>query len=341
MSRKLSSKNLYTVLLISSFIIFIAFITTVFCMNISMAMRLLLLLFAMIFFTLEIITYCFFRRMISEYTNDLSTCLDKMINGEDDIYYLLNEETLISKLQVKLKRLYEIMQNHNKQSMEEKEEIKSLVSDISHQVKTPIANIKMYNDILQYRPISPGQQRDFLQAMAAQIDKLDFLMQSMVKMSRLETGIFAVQPKLSFIYATIAQALSGVEPQAESKDIHILVQCEETLQVVHDKKWTAEALFNILDNAVKYTPFGGQIEISVNRREIYTKIDIADTGKGIPEKNHAAIFKRFYREPDVHNQDGVGIGLYLARKIINMQGGYIKVKSEQNHGAVFSVFLPN
>lgn len=341
MSCKRSIKKLYTVLLLSASIIFTAFAMIVFSVNISMAVRLLLLSFAFLFIVLGILSWCFFRRMVSGFTDDLSICLDDMINGEENVSFVFHEETLGSKLQVKLKRLYEIMQSHNKRSVEEKEAIQSLVSDISHQVKTPVANIKMYNGILQDRPISPEQQRDFLQAMAVQIDKLDFLMQSMVKMSRLETGIFAMQPKLLFIYTTIAQALSGVEPQAERKDIHISVQCQETLQVMHDQKWTAEALFNLLDNAVKYTPAGGQIKISVNRWEIYTKIDLADTGKGIPEKNHAAIFKRFYREPDVYHQDGAGIGLYLARKIITMQGGYIEVKSEQDQGAVFSVFIPN
>lgn len=132
-----------------------------------------------------------------------------------------------------------------------------------------------------------------------------------------------------------------MSPKAEKKNIHISVQCKETLQIVHDEKWTTEALFNILDNAVKYTPENGSIRISVSTSEFYTKIDISDTGKGISEKNHAAIFKRFYREPEVHNQEGIGIGLYLAREIITMQNGYIEVTSELYKGAVFSVFIPN
>ena len=109
---------------------------------------------------------------------------------------------------------------------------------------------------------------------------------------------------------------------------------------VNDKKWTGEALFNILDNAVKYTPAGGTIRVSVQSRELYIKINITDSGKGIAENRQGMIFKRFYREEEVHDVEGIGIGLYLAREIITMQGGYIKVTSAVGSGSTFSVFLP-
>lgn len=118
------------------------------------------------------------------------------------------------------------------------------------------------------------------------------------------------------------------------------VNCPEDLHLSHDSKWTTEALFNLLDNAVKYTTAGGRISVSVEQWEMYVKLDIADTGKGIPESNQASIFRRFYREEAVHDEPGVGIGLYLAREIITRQGGYMKVTSEVGKGSIFSVFLP-
>ena len=118
------------------------------------------------------------------------------------------------------------------------------------------------------------------------------------------------------------------------------MDCLENLVVSHDRKWTGEALFNILDNAVKYTPEGGQICVLVESLEMYVKIDIADTGIGISEQDQGAIFKRFYREDIVHDADGIGIGLYLAREIVTLQGGYIRVTSEVGRGSTFSVFLP-
>lgn len=118
------------------------------------------------------------------------------------------------------------------------------------------------------------------------------------------------------------------------------VDCPENLTVDHDSKWTAEALFNLLDNAVKYTPAGGKITVTVEKWEMYVEIKVADTGKGISESNQAAIFRRFYREEEVHEQPGVGIGLYLAREIVTKQGGYIKVVSELGNGSAFSIMLP-
>ena len=118
------------------------------------------------------------------------------------------------------------------------------------------------------------------------------------------------------------------------------VDCPEDLTVSHDSKWTSEALFNLLDNAVKYTPAGGKIAVSVVLWEMYVEIKVTDTGKGISESNQAAIFQRFYREEEVHEQQGVGIGLYLAREIVTRQGGYIKVVSEPGKGSEFSIMLP-
>lgn len=142
------------------------------------------------------------------------------------------------------------------------------------------------------------------------------------------------------MFDTLAQAMSGIVYSAEKKEITVTVDCPEGLHLSHDSKWTAEALFNLLDNAVKYTPAGGKISVSVEQWEMYVKLDVTDTGKGISESNQASVFRRFYREEEVHDQPGVGIGLYLAREIITRQGGYIKVVSEIGKGSTFSVFLP-
>ncbi len=137
----------------------------------------------------------------------------------------------------------------------------------------------------------------------------------------------------------MALALSGIVYKAEKKDIAVTVHCPEDLRLLHDSKWTAEALFNLLDNGVKYTSLGGKIAVSVTPWEMYVEIRVSDTGRGIPESSHAAIFRRFYRE-EVHEQPGVGIGLYLAREIVMRQGGYIKVASAPGQGSAFCVMLP-
>ena len=174
----------------------------------------------------------------------------------------------------------------------------------------------------------------------SQTDKLDFLFQALVKTSRLETGVIRLEKRQGRIYDTVAQAMCGIVYAAEKKQIDVSVNCPENLTASHDSKWTAEALFNLLDNAVKYTPTGGKITVTVEGWEMYAEIKVTDTGKGIPESSQAAIFRRFYREEEVHEQPGVGIGLYLAREIITRQGGYMKVASEPGKGSAFSIMLP-
>ena len=162
-------------------------------------------------------------------------------------------------------------------------------------------------------------------------------MQSLIKMSRLETGTFALRLEDAALYDTIAQAVSGVLPAANRKHIQIDVDCDSRETVRHDPKWTAEALGNLLDNAVKYTPEGGSVRVRVRPWQFYTRIDVTDTGPGIPAELCNDVFKRFYRAQP--GTEGVGLGLYLARGIITRQRGYITLKSEVGQGSAFSVFL--
>lgn len=279
-------------------------------------------------------------KQLSLFTGDLCRTLDSMVNGDEQPAFDQEAETLLARISHRLERLYSIMQENRRRVEEEKLELQSLVSDISHQTKTPIANLKMLNDTLLTRPVSEEQRREFLQAIGSQLDKLDFLIQAMVKTSRLETGVITLEKNAAPIADTLAAAVSGILASVEKKQIDFSVDCPEDLTALHDSRWTSEALFNLLDNAVKYSPSGGSIKVSVKEWEMYVRIDVADTGRGIPEETQASIFKRFYRESSVHDVDGIGIGLYLAREIITMQGGYIKVTSEVGNGSTFSVFLP-
>ncbi|MEH2939374.1 sensor histidine kinase [Lawsonibacter sp. JLR.KK007] len=282
----------------------------------------------------------FFARRLSRFTSDLCQTMDNMISGGEAPERAADQDTIFARISHWLSQLYRIMQENRRKVDEERQELQMLVSDISHQVKTPVSNLKMVTDTLLARSVTEQERRDFLQGVRSQTDKLEFLFQALVKTSRLETGAIRLEKKDGLLIDTLAQAMSGIVYGAEKKGIAVSVQCPEDLRVSHDSKWTAEALFNLLDNAVKYTPAGGQISVSVEQWEMYVKLDVADTGKGIPESSQAAIFRRFYREEEVHNQPGVGIGLYLAREIITQQGGYMKVTSELGRGSTFSVFLP-
>ena len=298
-----------------------------------------LLLTACALFWMFLLTL-FFAKRLSQFTSDLCQTMDSMISGGEEPARAEDRETIFARISYRLSRLYGILQENRRRVDEERRELQRLVSDISHQVKTPVANLKMVTDTLLAKPVTEQERRDFLQGIRSQTDKLEFLVQSMGKASRLETGAVTLEKKDVPLLDTLAQAMSGIVYGAEQKGISVEVQCPDDLRVSHDSKWTAEALFNLLDNAVKYTPAGGKISVSVEQWEMHVKLDVTDTGKGIPESRQAAIFRRFYREEEVHDQPGVGIGLYLAREIVTRQGGYIKVTSEVGRGSTFSVFLP-
>ena len=283
----------------------------------------------------------FVRRKLTLFSDALCKLLDDMMSADQAPPQYTEEENLFYKIQHRLSRLYEVLRESKSSIAKERADLQELISDISHQVKTPIANLKMLDATLLEQNVSPEKQKEFLLAMDSQLDKLDFLMQAMIKTSRLEAGVIALEPKPQAIYDTLAAALGGILLNAEQKEIEVTVDCPETVSAAHDRKWTTEALFNILDNAVKYTPVGGKIHVAVVCWEMYVKIDISDTGIGVPERHQGTIFKRFYREENVHDAPGIGIGLYLTREIITRQGGFIRVASEVGSGSTFSVFLPH
>ena len=300
----------------------------------------LILLFILLVFTCTALFVAFLRRKLVLFSDRLCETIDNMLDGASVPPQVYEEENLFYKINHRLVRLYEVMRENRESVAKERADLQELISDISHQVKTPIANLQMVNATLLEQSVTEEKRQEFLQASSGQLEKLDFLMQAMIKTSRLETGVISLDRKTQPLYDTLAAALGGILLNAEKKAIHVSVECPSDVLLAHDKKWTSEALFNILDNAVKYTPTGGTIQVSVQSWELYVKIDITDSGKGIAESRQGVIFKRFYREEEVHDVEGIGIGLYLAREIITMQGGYIKVTSTVGSGSTFSVFLP-
>ena len=265
--------------------------------------------------------------------------LDEAISGNfsEAIY----DESALSALEAKLSRFLSMSLFSENNLLKEKERIKALISDISHQTKTPIANILLYSQLLNEEKKLPDNCYEMINQITSQSEKLDFLIQALVKTSRLETGIISVLPKVDSVADLITDVYKKVKKKSEGKSIEIEIKIpEESPKAVFDKKWSEEALYNILDNAIKYTPHHGNIKISVIPYEMFCRIDITDNGIGIREGDINSIFKRFYRSLDVNQYEGVGIGLFLSREIITKQGGYIKVSSKLGKGSTFSIFLP-
>lgn len=273
------------------------------------------------------------------FAEKVEAALDAIVTGKEWTIEGELEDSLWGRTGTQLAKAGNVFQKKEEESVREKERVKGLISDISHQTRTPVANIKLYLELLGDEKLSQSGQ-EFLGKIQGQMEKIDFLMQSMVKMSRIETGILQIRKEDKNLYETIRHAVASVVPEAVQKEIALYVDCEEKMFIRHDSKWTEEAVYNVLDNALKYTEPGGKIHIQAERQELFVKLSISDTGKGIAPERQAEIFTRFYREPEVHDKPGVGIGLYLARTIMELQKGYIEVQSEVGRGASFRLYFP-
>ncbi|NCB94432.1 MAG: HAMP domain-containing histidine kinase [Clostridia bacterium] len=237
------------------------------------------------------------------------------------------------------------------QAMAEKEETKELVTDISHQLKTPVAALDTCFSILLEQELNDTERKEFEQRCRNALDGLEQLLQSLLQISKLETGMIQIELKMAKLLDTIVSALNRVYPQAVLKNVDISSEYEEAvgkIYVMQDAKWLSEALINILENAVKYSPSGSEITIRLLRRTTFVRVEISDQGIGIPKEEYHKIFQRFYRgsSSKVAKESGSGVGLYLAREIIEQHHGSLSVHSGKEKsnseypGSTFVVHIP-
>ena len=268
----------------------------------------------------------------------LNQMLDEGIRGEfEESKY---DESELSKVESKWKRFLQDSAMAKQNLETEKANIKGLISDISHQTKTPMANIKLYSELLSEQLEEDGMEAELLGQIQAQAQKLEFLIQALTKLSRLETNILEVVPVKSQVKPLLESAVEEIRKKAEKKEIQIKIEMDFEAEAVFDRKWTEEALYNLLDNAVKYSPAGSEVLISTKLYEMWCVIAVSDRGRGISEEETPKIFGRFYRAKEVQQEEGVGIGLYLVREILQKEGGFVKVNSEEGKGSTFLCYLP-
>lgn len=275
------------------------------------------------------------RRTVRRLDRMLSTAIDGGF-GEESF-----DESAPSALESRMARFLNGSARSLRGVQRQRESIQRLLSDISHQTKTPLANLRLYSSLLMEEELTP-RQREQAQVILQQSEKLSFLIETLVKLSRLETDVLAVTPKLQPLAPLLERAASQAKAAAERKGIalQLHLQQQAEMKALYDLRWTAEALGNLLDNAVKYTPPGGCIQVSATQYELFCRIDVRDNGIGVAEEEQAQIFGRFYRGRQVREQEGLGIGLYLAREIAQKQGGYLKLSSRPGQGSTFSLYLP-
>ncbi len=248
------------------------------------------------------------------------------------------DETELSALEGRLARFLRGSAAARRTVETEQAAVKTLIADISHQTRTPIANLLLYASLLSESELDP-RQREQVDALSAQAEKLSFLIKALVKASRLEAGIVAPAPAVNPVGPLLENAVEQEAPAALAKQITITAGPFDG-SAAFDPRWTGEALGNVVNNAVKYTPPGGRVSVSAQLLDSFCRIDVADTGPGVPEGDQAAVFNRFYRGGATRAAEGLGLGLYLAREILAKQGGYIRLSSRPGEGCIFSLYLP-
>ena len=262
------------------------------------------------------------------------------------------DELLLARIENQLVRIQEVLDGRRKEAEKSRDEIQKLISEIAHQMRTPLTNIESYTGFLKNMTETAEQNLEgeasgsnekiglqYISALEVSEKKLHFLVDSFVKMARLEQHIIQIHQNEKDLLKTIHNTFGQIQNRAEEKQIRFHITMPKQALCVHDSNWLSEAVFNILDNAVKYSEPGGTVEVSLKQNEMYMKLQVRDYGIGIEEGEENQIFRRFYRGRRVTVQEGIGIGLYLAREIMNLHGGFMTAK-KMEPGLLIEVNLP-
>ncbi len=296
-------------------------------------------LFLVVCLAVQVLLYRTAGAYMRELVCQLSNLIDQLTQLREDPVFPPLEDTILSRLQQQVERLASIWAGLNRQAKRDRDEIQSLVSDLSHQLKTPVATLQIYGSLLSQPGLSPEQRQEYGSRMQLALERLDFLLDSMVKLSRLESGSIRLQPQASDVEELVLNAALQVRKAAEEKRIDLSIQPPSApIAVCCDPKWRKRPSSTSWTMPSSILRKGRRVALTLEAYETYCRINISDTGCGIPPEEIPKIFERFYRGRGVQAVDGVGLGLPLARKIVQEQGGWIKAKSS-GEGSTFSLFL--
>lgn len=310
---------------------------------------------AFAFFFLFVILFFFLlvwrKSVIKRKSKDLSAieeAIERFRNNDFQLRFNDENDEDQEKISYQLDALGNYVKLLKEEALHEKEGTKELVSDISHQLKTPVAALDTCFSVLVSGELSEKEQKEFQVRCRNALDGLESLLQSLLEISRLEAGLIQIDKKRQPIMGTIIEAVNRIYPKASEKNIEISFDYDEKMEdydILHDKRWACEAIINVLDNAVKYSETNSEIIIRVQKRNDFVRIEIEDNGIGIPKEEYHKIFQRFFRGslPKVKEESGSGIGLFLTREIVEKHQGTITVnsylKSENEVGKNVTIFV--
>lgn len=290
------------------------------------------------------VVYWIQRRQRKLELREIGKIAEDIMNGKPLKASASGEEMMYGRIEHQLVRVQEMLRGRTEEAEKSRDEIQKLISEIAHQMRTPLANIETYTTFLKESLESGDEKKPqpllvYTLALEESGRKLHFLTESFIKMSRLEQGIIQIRKEETDLLQTVKNVLGQIQNQAEEKQICFDITFPEKVICPHDANWLGEAIGNLLDNAVKYSSPGGRIELSVCENEMFVKIRVRDFGLGIDPGEENRIFHRFYRGNRVNAQEGFGIGLYLAREIVSLHGGFLLAK-RMEPGLLMEISLP-
>lgn len=302
---------------------------------ITLKIELNIILLVTIFYLITIIITWYHLYKKNKKIKNLSTYMNNILNNNYSLDIRDYEEGNLSNLKNDIYKMTVKLKEQSDSSQKEKKYLEEVLSDISHQLKTPLTSMYVINDVLlSDKKIDDSKKQEFLIKNRKELERIEWLVTSLLKMSRLDSGSEKIILKETKIDDLIRKTVTPLEIPIELKNQHLILDYDKNIKLNIDLNWTTEALINILKNAHEHTKENGTIQIKVKDTVIYTEIEITDTGEGISTTDLPHIFERFYKGKT--NKESIGIGLNMAKKIINLEKGDIKVTSNSN-GTTFNI----
>lgn len=267
-------------------------------------------------------------------------CLEHLADGQPEAVFPVAEDTILSRLQGQLMRLYDILRSYEEREKQMRRQLDENIGDLVHQLNTPITNINIYAGFMEREDLTVEERRRFTKCLAEQAQKLSWLGESFSKISRLEMGIIRLKPERQKLQPIILHAMGQIAEKARQKGMNVAVKGVLKEEVIADGRWTAEAVFNVLDNAVKYGDAGSEIEIEAVEMTNYVGIAVRNSGTAIDEAEYHHLFKRFYRGKGSGMTEGSGLGLYIVRKILEDEKGYVTAGKTHDGRTEFVLYVP-
>ncbi|CAH0119917.1 Adaptive-response sensory-kinase SasA [Paenibacillus sp. CECT 9249] len=266
----------------------------------------------------------------------LSFYLREISSGNDSLDVRDNQEGELSILKNDIYKVTLMLSEHRSLLQQDKIQLTDAISDISHQLKTPLTSMTVMADLLSDPHLPPAKRTEFTHNIRIQLERIDWLVSSLLKLSKIDAGTVPFKKDQVKVTELIRKALEPVSIPMEIKEQTVSIQGDDAAAFVGDFNWTAEAVINILKNAVEHTEEGGAIAISYSENALFTELVIADNGKGIPKEDLPYIFKRFYKGKNA-GEGSIGIGLAMAHSIIASQNGVVDVTSDSEKGTQFRI----